>query len=199
MPRTPDAVTDAASAAVRLVRRRGALAAAVTALGVGGALVVMLFVQQAIAMIGLIGQQDSGLEMVMWAGLASDVALTIVPFTAGYFLALWLVAPIASALGVRHVIARAVLATGIAATAVFLVRAIVGIVQSVTVDRPIFSNSFPAVDFVTSIPAQLLSALQGSLFLFFALLPLGILAAVFLWLWRDTHPAEFEVAGLIDV
>ena len=199
MPRTPDAVTDAATAAVRLVRRRGALAAAVTALGVGGALVAMLVVQQAITMIGLIGQQGSGIEVVLWGGLASDLALTILPFTAAYFLALWLVAPIAAELGLRHVIARAVLATGIAATAVFLVRAIVGIVRSLTWDRPVFSNSFPEVDVVTSIPGELLSALQGSLFLFFSLLPLGILAAVFLWLWRREHPAEFEVAGLIDV
>lgn len=198
MPRTTDAVSDAASAAVRLVRRRGALPALVTGGAVAATLFVMLFAQQAVGMLGVIGQ-DLGIEIVFWGGFVSDLFLMIVPFSAGFTLALWLVAPIADVLELRHVIARAILATGIGATVVFVVRAIAGVLRVVSLDRPIFSNSFPAVDFLGGVPGELLMALQGSLIIFVSTLPLGVLAGVLLWLWRQKHPARYEVAGLIDV
>lgn len=199
MPRTPDVVEDAASAAVGLVRRRGALPALVTALGVGATLVAMFFLQQVIQLMGLLRAPDLGVEIVFWGAVVSDVTITILPFTVGYFLALWLVAPIAEQLALRHVIARAVLATGIAATVVFVVRSVVSIVQMVALDRPLFSNSFPIVSSLTDVPGQLLSALQGSLLMFVTVLPLGVLAVVLLWLWRQQHPARYVIEGLIDV
>lgn len=199
MSRTPDAVEDAAAAAVGLVRRRGAVPALVTALGVGVTLVAMFFLQQIIMLMGLVRANDLGIEVVFWGGVVSDLTITILPFTVGYFLGLWLVAPIAEQLALRHVIARAVLTTGIAATVVFVVRSVVSIVQVVVLDRPLFSNSFPIVSALTDVPGQLLSALQGSLVMFVTVLPLGVLAVILLWLWRQQHPAHYAIEGLIDV
>lgn len=196
MPRTPDRT----AAVLSLVRRRGAMPALVTALGVAAFMVAAVFVQNLVMLLGIIGQElEFDVPGMLLGGFGDWVLLTALPFGLGFFVALWLVAPIAEVLELRHVIARSVLAVGIGATLVFLVRSIVGIVRVVAFDRPIFSNSFPQLDFVGSVPSILLSSLQGSIVQFVTLLPLGVLAGVLLWLWRQKHPAEYEIAGLIDV
>lgn len=196
MPRTPDTT----AAVLRLVRRRGAMPALVTALGVAAFLTVGVLVEQLVQLLGIAGQQpEFDVPGMIAASVLGGLGLTALPFTAGFFASLWLVAPIAEVLELRHVIARSMLAAGIGATTVFLVRSLVGVVRSVAFDRPIFSNSFPEIDFVYSIPGVLLSALQGSILNFMAFVPLGVLAGVLLWLWRQKHPALYEIAGLIDV
>lgn len=196
MPRTPDAT----AAVLRLVRRRGAMPALVTALGVAAFMVAAVFVQNLVMLLGVIGQDlEFDVPAMILGGFGDWVLLTALPFGLGFFVALWLVAPIAEVLEVRHVIARSVLAVGIGATLVFLVRAIVGTIRVVVFDRPIFSNSFPQLDFLGSVPSILLSSLQGSIVQFVTLLPLGVLGGILLWLWRQKHPAQYEIAGLIDV
>ncbi|HPG76824.1 MAG TPA: hypothetical protein PLU61_11645, partial [Rhodoglobus sp.] len=92
----------------RMLRTRGALVAAITALAVGLALVAGHLLLTVIA-----------LEPFDRTGYV--LLTSVLPFTVGYFLALWVVAPITEQLGIGHVITRAILATGIGATLWFVV------------------------------------------------------------------------------
>ncbi|HOT33717.1 MAG TPA: hypothetical protein PLW15_04615, partial [Rhodoglobus sp.] len=103
----------------RMLRTRGALVAAITALAVGLTLVAGHLLLTVIAM-----------EPFDRAGYV--LLTSVLPFTIGYFLALWVVAPITEQLGIGHVITRAVLATGIGATLWFVVLGLTGVVTAVS-------------------------------------------------------------------
>lgn len=190
-------MSDAARAARRLLRTRGAVAAAITAAGLGAVTVAQALLN---ALITTIGLPPEILGQYSWLSYFGYGFLTsVVPFVIGFFLSLWLVGPIAEALGVGHVIARSVLATGIGATLVFVVRAIANVVTSLTLDGEVFANSFPGVSIVPGIPTLLGDALTAGLVQYVALLPLGVLAGLLLWLWRRANPAAFHIEGLVDV
>ena len=179
----------------RMLRTRGALVAAVTALAVGLTLVVGQVLAGLIALLDLgigpswfIGFADPGPSLLL-ADPVLRTVLTAVPFTIGYFLSLWAIAPITEQLGVGHVITRAVLATGIGATVLFVTVGIAGSALAL-------SGAGPNVGVV---PAQLGFALQQALTAVIVLLPLGVLGGVLQWVWRTAHPAEHHIEGLIDV
>ena len=121
------------------------------------------------------------------------------PFAVGFFLSLWIVAPIAEELRLPHVIARAVLATGIASSVLFIVLAVVGVVGAFVWQGAVFGQSFPLVGFDgDGAVGGLTRALTGALTAFVSTLPLGVLAGVLLWLWRKDHPPRHPLSGLID-
>ncbi len=188
----------------RMLRTRGAAVAAVTAGAVAAWMLLEYVLQQVISLIGwastagLYGlTQDSG---YLWQGFAQHVFLYVVPFALGFFLSLWIVAPVSEKLTLAPVITRSVLAVGIGSSLFFIVRVIADILGSVFFDRSFFSNSFPQISFDgPSILVILSSDLQGALLTFVGLLPIGVLAGVLLWHWRKGHPPEFHVSGLIDV
>lgn len=189
-------MSDAARAARRLLRTRGALAAAITAAGLGAVLLVQTVVGAAITAFGVPPEVLGN----YWPSLLGyGFVTTVVPLVVGFFLSLWLVGPIADALGVGHVIARSVLATGIGATLVVVIRGIANVVTAVTVDGGFFGNSFPEVVIEPGIPALLGEALSAGLLQFVSVLPLGVLAGLLLWLWRRANPAAFHIEGLVDV
>jgi len=184
-----------------MLRTRGALVAAVTAGGVGITLVVQTVLEQLIAQIGIAasGQVIEGDGFTPGA-LGFAFLTTTLPFVIGFFLSLWFVAPIAEKLGIGHVITRSVLATGIGATLWFIVNSVVQIILAIGFDRPIFSNSFPQLQYVgPDVPSLMAWSLQGSLLAFVTILPLGVLAGILLWHWRKANPPQFHVEGLIDV
>lgn len=183
----------------RLARTRGALAALVTSLGVAAFIVVKDLVTIGLSLIGLPAEYvgDTGTAWLSYFGYG--FLTMVVPFLLGFFLSLWIVAPVAEPLGLGHVIARSVLAVGIGSTLAFIVRSIADIIGSVSVGGSLFGNSFPGIDFGPGIPVHLGAALQGSLVQFVAVLPLGILAGILLWHWRRAHPPEYHVEGLVDV
>jgi hypothetical protein len=119
--------------------------------------------------------------------------LTCLPFVIGYFLGLWLVAPIAEELRVGHVITRAVLATGIGATLWFIAVAVAGVILVM-----VPSLGDLAISGFASVPVQLGYALEDALSGFIGLLPLGVLSGVLLWLWRKDHAPRHPLSGLID-
>ena len=183
----------------RMLRTRGALAAAVTALGVGGAIAIgrvllalleswQLSVGPADWYIGFAspGPALLGADPVMLAVLA------ITPFTVGYFLGLWVIAPITEQLHIGHVLTRAALATGVGATLWFLVVAITGTVVALSAH----GVGLPSPDLV---PPQLGFALKQALTGLIVLLPLGVLGGVLLWVRRTVKPSEHHIEGLIDV
>lgn len=174
----------------QLVRRHGALPAAVTAVGVGGALVAGELLK---ALIGYVAALPHLGGIPYGWGLVPAL-LVAGPFAAGYFLSLWIIAPIAEELRVGHVITRAVLATGVGATLVFVVAAVLALVTVLLlpwfVGDPAFSPG-RAADALGSALATALTALVS-------LLPLGVLGGVLLWLWRKDHPPKHPLSGLID-
>lgn len=163
----------------RMLRTRGALVAAVTALGVGLALVVGRVL---LALVELLEPTTATTPIVAWLVLA-----TILPFTVGYFLALWVIAPITHELRVGHVITRSVLATGIGATLWFVPLGAIGAIAMVRIGAP------------GEIAPQLGYALASALTALITLLPLGVLGGVLQWVWRTGHPAQHHIEGLIDV
>jgi len=163
----------------RMLRTRGALVAAVTALGVGLALVVGRVL---LALVELLEPTTATTPIVAWLVLA-----TILPFTVGYFLALWVIAPITHELRVGHVITRSILATGVGATLWFISLAVIATI------------TFASAGDIEEIAPQLGYALASALTALITLLPLGVLGGVLQWVWRTGHPAQHHIEGLIDV
>jgi len=166
----------------RMLRTRGALVAAITALAVGLALVAGRLLTTLIA-------------VAPFEGVWFDVLTGVLPFTVGYFFALWVVAPITEQLGVGHVITRSILATGIGATLWFVVLGLTGVVTAVTSTADVLGIAASP----NLIGAQLGYALQQALTGLVVLLPLGVLGGVLQWVWRSAHPAPHHIEGLIDV
>ena len=166
----------------RMLRTRGALVAAITALAAGLALVAGRLLTTLIAVAPLEG---------VWF----DILTGVLPFTVGYFLALWVVAPITEQLGVGHVITRSILATGIGATLWFVVLGLTGVVTAVTSTADVLGIAASP----NLVGAQLGYALQQALTGLVVLLPLGVLGGVLQWVWRTAHPAPHHIEGLIDV
>lgn len=178
----------------QIVNRHGAFVSAMTALFVGCAMVALRFLQD---LVGLL----SSLSVGQFYGFAFGQALLVaVPFAVGYFVSLWILAPIAEELRIPHVVTRAILATGVASTLVFVVLAIVGIVGAFAVNGSLYSQPLPSVlgfDGSSAVNA-IVSALTGAALTFISSLPLGVLAGVLLWLWRKDHPPKHPLSGLID-
>jgi uncharacterized protein YqgC (DUF456 family) len=175
----------------QLVNRHGAFVSAVTALIVGVALMVLRVLEY---LVGLI----SSLSVGQYFGFAlGQMLLVAIPFAVGFFVSLWIIAPITEELRLPHVVTRAILATGVASTVAFIVVAIVNVVGTLNFDGELFANSFPAVRF-DGVPQALQSALVGAAITFVSTLPLGVLGGVLLWIWRKDHPSEHPLSGLID-
>lgn len=177
----------------RMLRTRGAVVAGVTALAVGLTLAVGRLLLQLISLIApysSFGWFAYTLPVFADVGVLTSLLLEVLPFTLGYFLSLWVIAPITGELRVGHVITRAILATGIGSTMTFIAFGLAGSVIASLTDAG--GASAPLI------ATQLGYALQAALGAFVTLLPLGVLAGVFLWLWRSAHPAPHHIGGLID-
>ncbi|MEO6826421.1 MAG: hypothetical protein ABI255_09085 [Microbacteriaceae bacterium] len=177
----------------QILRRHGAFVAAVTAVAVGVAILLQDLVQ------GLIG-------VVAWGTGNSDFfaatigygLLTALPFAIGYFISLWIIAPIAEELRIGHVVTRAILATGVGATVMFIVLAALAITGAFSIPGSLFANSLGGIFNFDAATGGLARALTSALTALVGLLPLGVLGGVLLWLWRKDHPPRHPLSGLID-
>jgi hypothetical protein len=177
----------------RMLRTRGAAVAGITALAVGLTLVVgrlLLGLFALLAPVAYFGWVGPRLPVLSYLDFPNALLLEVLPFTFGYFIGLWAIAPITGELRVGHVITRAILATGIGSTLLFVSLGLAGSVIASVTD--------PGGPSASLIATQLGYALQAALITFVTLLPLGVLAGVFLWLWRAAHPAPHHIGGLID-
>jgi len=177
----------------QLLRRHGAFVSAVTALLVAVAILLQGIVQAYIGAVSA-GQVDG---RTFLAALGYGL-LQAIPFAVGYFLSLWIVAPIAEELRIGHVIARAILATGIGVTVFFVVLAVLAITGAFGINGALFANSLGGFFDLNTAAGGLGRALTSALFAFVSLLPLGVLAGVLLWEWREDHPPRHPLSGLID-
>ncbi len=183
----------------RMLRTRGALVAAITTIAVGLTLVATSALTALVGQLGVggalsVGFADPRPEM-MGAGAVPTALATILPFTLGYFLALWLIAPITEQLGIGHVITRSILATGVGATLWFVALGLAGVALAISATgQGILGAEVPLL-----IGVQLGYALQSALVALIVTLPLGVLGGVLQWVWRTSHPAEHHIEGIIDV
>lgn len=185
----------------QLVNRHGAFVSAVTGALLGVAVLVLGLLENLVQFVSAlaygVAASDIGLAMPEVLG---RLLLLAVPLALGFFLSLWIIAPIAEELRLPHVITRAILATGVASTVFFIVSAVVGVIGSFAINGSLYSQSlFSVLGFNASSAANALGgALGGALATFVSTLPLGILAGVLLWLWRKDHPPRHPLSGLID-
>ena len=181
----------------QLVKRHGALVSGVTAVAVWGAVLLQQILNGLVGFLAALPYLDG--QSYLTPNAIPHMFVTSIPFALGFFVSLWIVAPIAEQLRVPHVITRAVLATGIGATLVFVVRAVLGIVAAFSGGGPWFGNSmvWPSFDGGYAV-SGIANAFSGSILFFLAVLPLGILAGVLLWVWRKEHPPKRPLSGLID-
>ena len=194
---------------VKNVRRPGVVPALVTALGVLGFLVLQRVLSTLVSLIGIAGYttdgtvsglyelEQPGIAVTLWVGAMQELLLVAVPFAFGVFVSLWILAPIADSLRLRHVFARATLAAAIGTGMVFLVGAIAAFATAVSQAGSLFGNSFPwPSPFAVLNP--LLQALITALSVFVAVLPVVLLAGVLLWTWLRGRDAPHEVSGILD-
>jgi len=177
------------------LRRRGALPALVTALAVGVWLLLQRLLEFGIWKLSVLATPpaDAFFDNFHVSG-AAGVHGEILPIVVGVFLSLWMIAPVAGELRLRHVIARAVLAAAIAAV---LFAAVQGVVNGVALVQS-WSANVPGQSLGETLRDIVVEAIVGGALSFVSLLPLVILAAVFEWLWlRDREP-KHPVAGMLD-
>jgi hypothetical protein len=166
-----------------LLRRRGALVAAVTSLGVGAAFAAITALRQLLAI--AMGSTP------YWDGIAWSLLDYVLPVVVGVFLCLWLILPIDGSLELRFVVTRALVALIPAGVLLMIVQAVRTGVQLVT-------QSGRAVDGELVI-VMLSSGFQQAVNGILTFAPFVLLAAIFQWHWLKHHPAKFEVAGMLDV
>ena len=179
----------------QLVNRHGAFVSAVTAALVAATIVALRLLEFFVGWLSALSAGQAAFSLFPLV----QVLLVAVPFGIGFFVSLWIVAPIAEELRLPHVVTRAILATGVASTVVFVVLAIVGILSAFSWEGAIFGQSFPTTRFDGGGAVGALGrALTSALLTFISTLPLGVLAGVLLWIWRKDHPPRKPLSGLID-
>lgn len=168
----------------QLLRRRGAAVALVTSALVGGGYLVSQVLQL------LLRSVPSG--AVIWDLLPDQVLFVTLPFVLGVFLCLWLLLPINGELELRFVVTRALGAALLGSVLVF-------VAKSVQLTVLLAMQTTPQV-VLDNLGALLLGqALSAGIFLVVFAVPLVVIFAIFQWNWLKHHPAEFEVAGILDV
>jgi len=187
----------------RMLRRHGALVSAVTALSVTALLFVQRIISTLISWVAIVPYLSSEQGPYVLSPFGPSLwpnAVLALAFGLGFFVSLWLVAPIAEELRIGHVITRAVLATGVGSTVVFIVFAVLGMVGAFSPSGGSLAGfEFPWPQFSgDSAVVGLGRALETGLQTLVGMLPLGVLAGVLLWLWRKDHPPKHPLAGYID-
>jgi hypothetical protein len=188
------------------LRRRGALPALITALGVLAWLIVIRAVealtwlvsyivpQPGIGTNGLFGlSRDYG--PIAFGELASSIGFSALPFAFGVFVSLWIIAPVAGELEMRFVIARAVLAAGCGAVLSILGGFIEFLGDYFTYGTWGYGN-LPGV--AGEVWMNFVYGIAGGISNFFVTLPLVMLGIGFLWLWLRNRDPKHPVYGILD-
>lgn len=159
------------------MNRGGAFLAGMTALLVAAAMIALRILEW---MTGLVVQVSLG----QYYSLAIlQVLLVVIPFALGYFVSLWIFAPIAPESGLSSVVVRAGLATAVGTAVFFVLALVLGVLGSFGFEGYLFGQYFPTPSFDGSqAGAAVTGALMSAGMTFVGTLPLGVLAAVLLWL-----------------
>jgi hypothetical protein len=117
----------------------------------------------------------------------------------GFFLSLWLLAPIAAGQRLPGVIGRGAIATAAGAAVMLVLNAVLGVLSAFVTRGSLFGNSFPFPDFNEGNAFYgISSAFSGAFTTLVGALPLGVLAAVLLWLWLRERAAKHPATASAD-
>lgn len=177
------------------LRGRARIAALVAAAGVFAVLLVqgiLLVLVSMLAAAGTDGLYDAvpGYAGSLWAGLLRQSLVGMLPFAAGVFLVLWLVAPIGPRLRLSQAVLRGLLAVGGGTVVVIAIAVLLSFLGGLTglnflgFAFPDLGGAFRAV--WLSVLQEVVGALSGGV----ARAPLVVLAAVLLWLWHRRRGAS---------
>ncbi len=125
------------------------------------------------------------------------MALGIAMFALGFFLCLWLLAPIGAELRLLAVLGRSLLATG-GGTAVLFVSSLLGALLSGFDESAglVFGWAYGALATATSnIGWAVSQAVYTALSTAISVAPLAVLAGVLVWLWLRAHPVSPDAAS----
>jgi len=189
----------------RNLRRRGALPAFLTALGMLAFIVGQMFLASAVSLIGFsqYAQTDGLYEVdaaaTFFQGAALSSLTTALPFAFGFFVSLWIVAPISDELALRFVIARGILAGAVGLVLVILTGLVLALVSTIESGGTgsTLGYAFPW-DRFGNFGVSALAVFTSALAFFVAHLAHVILASVALWHWLRTHERAHSVSGILD-
>ncbi len=174
-------------AVARVVRRRGALPAFLTALGILAYLVLEAFLSALVRWAWLLDESTGSSLLALWSGSGVSTLITSLPFAIGVFLAFWQVAPISPSLRLGHVVTRALLAVVVGAALSFAVSLVARLGQYLLEG-----------DLFGALASDVLPLLASAFGLLLRLAPLVVLGAVLLWGWLERHPLDYVPRGTLD-
>jgi hypothetical protein len=175
----------------KLLRRRGALSALVTAGGIFAFLLIQQFLSQLIALgRGRYSGYPANEVATAWATSLAWAFAGPFAFAIGVFLCLWQVAPISPKLRLGHVVTRAALASILGIVVYWLVRFGIEFVGYAISLRSAYTPDMVGQD--------ALDVLWSALSTLLSLLPLVVLGAILQWGWLQRHPPKHPVGGTLD-
>jgi len=176
--------------------RRGKLPAFVTSLGFLAFTALQVTLT---SLVGLIGFSQQDVVAYLLPGIGITLLSSTLPFAFGFFVSLWILAPISDELELRFVIARGVLAGAVGFAIVAIVGVILAFVSTIESGGTgsTLGYAWPWEQF-GGFGANVVTVIASSLGLVVSYLPHVILAAVLLWHWLRTHEREHSVSGILD-
>lgn len=161
---------------------------------VGAVVVAYVIAQQFVSVVGYLGGLPVGQVTGMLISTGGLIATYYLPFAVGVFASLWLVAPLAADLTLAGVVKRSLLAAGIGAALVVVIRTMMFSADSFAGIGSFMGNSFPALP-VDRVVQEAGFALQGGVNIFLTLAPLVMLTVIFLWMRLAKHPSRHAVSA----
>ena len=160
-------------------------------------LLAVVVVQQTIGSVldfGLFLAQGSGMESMPWSmpSLLSFYAVGVVGFAAGFFLCLWLFAPIAAELRLSSVVGRSLLALVGGAVILFVITLLQSLFSGFDESAGrVFGWAYGALATAsTDFGWAATQAIYSSISTASAFAPPAVLAGVMVWLWLRANPAK---------
>ncbi|MEO5535291.1 MAG: hypothetical protein ABIR17_09195 [Pseudolysinimonas sp.] len=179
----------------RVLKRRGALPALMTAVGIFVALIVLGFLGATFSSLAVIADPvvDGRFFGSIWSTQLVGSLAGPLPIALGVFLCFWQIAPIAASLRLGHVVTRAVLAATVGALLLFVVTLAYALaVWGIEVAGSMLGSTD------TSGPTSPAVLAFRSLSVLVNVLPVVVLGAILLWGWLQRHPLDYKVSGTLD-
>lgn len=161
---------------------------------ISGAVLAYVTLQQMIFTLSYLNGLPLDQVFMTLSGLGGVLFSQYLPFSVGAFASLYLLAPISAETTLASVIRRSVLAAGIGAVLVVLVRTTVSSAGAFSGVGSFFGNSFPSLP-LDSILWAFGHGTQAGLSSLLQLLPLVMLVAVLAWMWLVRHPSRHAVSA----
>lgn len=160
---------------------------------VGGVALVYLIIEQVAFTVGYVAGLPFDQVLMMMSSIGGSLLGLHLPFCVGVFASLWLVAPIVREASLASTLRRSVVAAGIGAAVVVLVRTATSSAEAFSGVGSFFANSFPSLP-LDSVAWAFGHGIQAGLASFVQVLPLVMLVAVLAWMWLAKHPSRHAVS-----